>query len=259
MGGDITVTSEEGKGSIFTFSVEIEIGKAESVQNRISKRVIGLEEGTEKYRILVADDKEENLAVVVKLLNMVGFETKEAVNGEDAIEKFEAWNPDLILMDMRMPVMDGYEATRLIKLTEKGKLIPVVALTASSFEDERRRTISLGMQGYIRKPFRENELFGTIGNILGIKYIYEEEILIDEEKYHIDDASAAIDVAKLPQSLVSQMQEAVAVADLDLLIELIASIDPDHSELIRHLMGLANNYDYDYLHQLLSIKEKNNE
>ena len=72
------------------------------------------------YRILVVDDKNDNLKVASDLLKLVGFETNEAANGEVAIEKFESWNPHLILMDMRMPVMDGYEATRRIKSTEKG-------------------------------------------------------------------------------------------------------------------------------------------
>jgi CheY-like chemotaxis protein len=255
MGGNISVTSEVGKGSVFSFYVEIEVGKAETVKDTIKKQVIGMDKGLEDYRILVVDDKEENLQVVVKLLQIVGFVTKEAVNGEDAIAKFEEWNPHLILMDMRMPVMDGYEATRLIKSTEKGKQTPIVALTASSFEEERRKTIALGMQGYIRKPFRESELFGTIGNVLGINYIYEDETLVPSEKHEIDDAEIVKEIIKLPVSLLSQLKDAVAVADLDRLIELIKSIDPENIDLAQHLMVLANNYDYDFLEQIFSKKE----
>jgi len=255
MGGGITVTSEVGKGSVFTFQVEIKIGKAGAHENIIRKRVAGIEKGQENYRILVVDDKVENLQVVVNLLKMVGFETMEAVNGVEAITKFEAWNPHLILMDMRMPVMDGYEATRRIKLTEKGTLTPIVALTASSFENERRKTIALGMQGHIRKPFRESELFGTIGNVLGIKYIYEEESSITHEKYYASNEAIADDISKLPSKLVSQMIDAVAVADLDRLIELIHTIESSNLDLAYHLIDLANNYDYTYLKQLLIKKE----
>ena len=259
MGGDISFSSEAGKGSIFTFSVEIENGDASAVQSVINKRVVGIENQTKEYRILVVDDKEENLQVVVNLLTMVGFETKEAVNGQDAICKFETWNPHLILMDMRMPVMDGYEATRLIKLTEKGKQTPIIALSASSFNDERQKSIMLGMQGHIRKPFRESELFSVIGDILDIKFTYEEEILFDKERYFvdfIDDEEISDKIAKLPDALAAKMIAAVAVADLDKLIELIKSIDSDNSDLAAHLMTLANNYDYDYLKLLLNMKEK---
>jgi PAS domain S-box-containing protein len=257
MGGEITVTSEVGKGSVFTFQVEIKKGKAGIHENIIRKRVAGFEKEQENYRILVVDDKTENLQVVVNLLKMVGFETMEAANGKEAIEKFEAWDPHLILMDMRMPVMDGYEATRRIKLTEKGKLTPIVALTASSFENERRKTIALGMQGHIRKPFRESELFGTIGNVLGIKYIYEEETSFTQEKYYASNETIADDISKLPYKLVSQMKDAIAVADLDRLIDLIHTVESDNPDLAHHLIDLANNYDYDYLRQILNKTEAN--
>ncbi|MCX6269611.1 MAG: response regulator, partial [Bacteroidetes bacterium] len=186
MGGNISVTSEVGKGSVFTFQVELQEGNSETLGSCSSKVVVRIDHEGDPYRVLVVDDKKENLTVAVTLLQMVGFETIEAVDGEDAIAKFSEWKPDLILMDMRMPVMDGYEATRQIKLTEKGKSTPIIALTASTFEDELKKIDSFGLQGYIRKPFREDELFNTIGNILGIKYIYEDEIIVPQTGYHND-------------------------------------------------------------------------
>ena len=255
MGGDISLKSEVGKGSVFTFNVEIQMGKAGDVQNITRKRVLCIDNGENVYRILVVDDKEENLQVVVNLLNMVGFETLEAVNGEDAIAKFEAWDPHLVLMDLRMPVMDGYEATRRIRSIEKGKRIPIIALTASSFEDERKKSMALGMQGHIRKPFRESELFGTIGNVLGIKFIYEDELPSDKETYESDSETIAEDIAKLPDKLIKQIQDAVAVADLGLLIELISTIDSGKPELTKYLTNLANNFDYDYLEKVVRKKE----
>ena len=153
-----------------------------------------------------------------------------------------------------MPVMDGYEATRRIKSTKKGKHIPIIALTASSFEDERRKIMEQGMQGYIRKPFREGELLETIGDVLGIQYIYEDEPLLIQEK-HFDDKGFAEEISQLPNNLVLKMQNAVAVADLELLIDLIQNIDPGHSELSRHMMVLANNFDFDFLRKILIKKE----
>jgi CheY-like chemotaxis protein len=187
-------------------------------------------------------------------LQLVGFQTKEAVNGEDAIAKFSEWNPNLVLMDMRMPVMDGYEATRRIKATEKGKQTPIVALTASTFEDELKQIDSLGIQGYIRKPFRENELFGIIGKLLGIKYIYDDQAPSLQLKYLNNENALAEDMAKLPNRLVLKMQQALAVADLDLMIELIKTMEQDNPELTQQLMSLAVNYDYDQLQQLLNKK-----
>ncbi|NVN93924.1 MAG: PAS domain S-box protein [Bacteroidetes bacterium] len=251
MGGNISVTSQIGEGSIFTFKVKIKEGDSETIKDVTTKRVIGFENEGDIYRILVVDDKVENLQVAVKLLNLVGFETIEAINGVDAIAKFEQYNPDLILMDMTMPVMDGYEASHCIKLTDKGKQTPIIALTASSFEDERKKIDLFDFQGYIRKPFRENELFVTVGKVLGINYIYEEIPSLDQKDYANNDTFKE-DIAKLSDDLVLKMLDAIAVADLDLLIELINSINKDNLKLANRLKLLANNYDYDYLQQLLN-------
>lgn len=257
MGGDIAVTSEVGMGSIFTFQVEIKDGNADAIEKSAPKGVIGIESSDTTYRILVVDDRNDNLKVAANLLKLVGFETNEAVNGEEAIEKFEAWSPHLILMDMRMPVMDGYEATRRIKATEKGQKTPIVALTASTFEDELKKIQELGMQGYIRKPFRENDLFSTIGKILGINYIYENESNDMPTNYSHDNDTIALDIKKIPNSLLLKMQNALDVADLDLLVQLINNMETDNAELSKLLLNLATDYDYDQLQEILHMKEKN--
>lgn len=251
MGGGITVSSEVGKGSVFTFQVDIKQGNPDAIEKNTSKRVIGIEENNNPVRILVVDDRDENLKVAIDLLKLVGFETNEAVNGEEAIEKFELWNPHLILMDMRMPVMDGYEATRRIKSTEKGKNIPIVALTASAFEDERKKVESLGMNGYIRKPFRESELFLTIEKILGVKYIYEDDNSVRTSVYQ-NVESFSKDISGLPPKLVVGLKEALATADLDHFAELAESIKNENAALAQLLMTLAKNYDYENLQQLLN-------
>lgn len=252
MGGDITVSSQVGVGSIFTFKVEIKNGKEEDIDKSNTKRVICIDKSEKTYRILVVDDKKENLQVAVDLLKLVGFETFEAVDGEDAIEKFKVCDPHLILMDMRMPVMDGYEATSRIKSMEKGKQTPIVALTASTFEEERSRIKALDMQGYIRKPFRESDLFNTIGKILNIKYIYEDDIILLNEDSNKEKEQTDDNDIKLPESLVSDMLDAISVADLDQLIKLIGTIEQDNPHFARQLMVLAKNYDYDHLEKLLN-------
>ena len=259
MGGNITVTSEVGKGSVFTFHVEIKPGTANEAETKINKRIIGIEKSQKAYRILVVDDKAENLQVAVNFLRLAGFETNEAVNGEEAILKFDEWNPDLILMDLRMPVMDGYEATNRIKSTDKGKQIPIVALTASLFEDENNKLESLGLQGYIRKPFTENELFGTIGKVLGITYLHEEKTPLIPSKYIYDEVAIAGDIAKIPANLILKMRDAVAVAESEALIKLINSTEQVNSELAQHLITLANNFDWGYLQLILSKNENLNE
>jgi CheY-like chemotaxis protein len=252
MGGDITVSSELNTGSVFRFQVEIREGKAEISPMKINKRVIGIDNQLHVYRILVVDDLKENLKVVVDFLRMPGLETLEAINGEDAIVKFEQWNPHLILMDLRMPVMDGYEAIRRIKATSKGENTPIIVLSASQFEEENVSEISLNIQGYIRKPFRENELFESISKVLGIDYIYEEDLTVVVTSDYLNrPETVAADLAKLPHQLITRMSEALEGGDFYRLTELIKAMEPDNPELVKHLRGYANNFDYDYLHQII--------
>lgn len=252
MGGDITVSSKVGEGSIFTFKIEFTAGNESEIEKPDTKRVIGIADKSKSYTILVVDDKKENLQVAVNLLELVGFSTEEAVDGKEAIEKVIASKPDLILMDMRMPVMDGYEATRIIKTMDDYKDIPIVALTASTFEDERKRIEALKMQGYIRKPFRESDLFNTIGKTLNIKYIYEnepEEVVTDNLESEI--TSSAIILDKLSDSFIKEMQDAISVADLDKIILLISGIERDFPALSNKLMEMANKYEYGQIEELI--------
>ena len=112
------------------------------------------------------------------------------------------------------------------------------------------------MQGYIRKPFRENDLFNTIGKVLGIKYIYENVTEAQPTNYSHDINSIVLDIKKLPNSLLLKMQNALNVADLDLLVQLINTIETDNSELSKILLNLATDYNYDQLQEILHIKEK---
>lgn len=255
MGGNITVQSKPGKGSVFTFEVDIQESHNLREQSVNIKRVIGIENEGKTYKVLVVDDKEENLKVVLSILKVAGFVTNGAANGEEALAKFREWKPDLILMDMLMPVMDGYEALRIIKLTREGKNTPVIALTASAFEEEKGRANMADLQGYIRKPFRENDLFSTIGKVLGIKYVYEDDNTAEYESLYIKD-SFGEDIADVDVNILKQMSDAIDVADMDNLIKLIKKIEPVKPELSRHLLALAKDYGYDKLRLILRKKDK---
>ena len=138
------------------------------------RRVIGLEAGQDIPRILVAEDKKASRTMLVKLLRTVGFQVREAIDGKEALDVFHQWQPDFIWMDIRMPVMDGLEATQRIKETEAGKSTVIAALTAHALEEEREQILAAGCDDFVRKPFREHEIFGVIGKHLGLKYVYED-------------------------------------------------------------------------------------
>ena len=202
---------------------------------------------------MVVDDKEENVKIVTNLLNLVGFETNEAYNGQDAIEQFLIWNPDLIVMDMRMPVMDGYEATKRIKSNSNGKNIPIIALTAGTLEEEQNNLKTNNIQGFIRKPFHENELLQTIGQVLNVKYIYEDDLELTKSNYSNDNESVENEIANLNVEFVQKMLDAVEVADIDKLMDLIKELEIQNITLASYLRSLAMKYDYTHL-QLLFKK-----
>ena len=162
LGGDLTFTSVVGRGSTFALEITVEIAKSYQLQASLDKpRVIGIAPNQSQYQILVVDDKEANRELLVKFLITVGFQTRTATNGREAIAISQQWQPDLIWMDMRMPIMDGYEATRQIKAHPSGKKPIIIALTATAFEEERGKILDVGCDDFVRKPFKEEDIFGV--------------------------------------------------------------------------------------------------
>ena len=270
MGGDLTVRSEPGQGSTFQFEVPVEVLDASGVQAaQPTRRVIGLEPGQRTYRLLVVDDKEVNRKLMVRMLTdlgppPLGFEVREAVNGQEAIEIWESWEPHLIWMDMRMPVMDGYEATRRIKATIKGQATVIVALTASALEEDRVVMLSEGCDDYMRKPFREADLFDALARHLGVRFVYQEVVQDRERTRRIPgepsqgalaltagDLELAERMAALPPDWVVDLREATILGDLGLILARIDQIREQDAALAEALAALAHNFDHDKILALI--------
>ncbi len=236
MGGDITVLSKEGKGSTFRFEIDIREAAASDIKERVmqQRRVIGLEAGRDIPRILVAEDKKESRIVLVKLLRTVGFQVREAVDGKEAVDVFHQWRPDFIWMDIRMPVMDGLEATRRIKETEAGKSTVIAALTAHALEEERERILATGCDDFVRKPFREHEIFGVMAKYLGLRYVYEEmgeKAVPTEPDVHLRPEQ----LAALPAALLGRLHDAAVELDRGRILALIEQIKTIDAHLARVL------------------------
>ncbi|MBU1109900.1 MAG: PAS domain-containing protein [Candidatus Riflebacteria bacterium] len=256
MAGDITFTSQPGKGSCFRFNVLLEAVEsvAESV-NPISKQVIGLRPGTGPCRVLVADDIPENRELIVRLLGPVGFEVQDAANGAEALDIFKTWLPHVVLMDMRMPVMDGYEAIQRLRTTDAGRAIPIIAVTASAFEDNKEQVMKVGADAFLRKPFRPEELFAEISKLLDLHYVFADK----PAQSHTHSQPAPIvpeTVSALPHDLLVSMRQAVADGDMVGLTELIIRVAKIDSVTASGLQDLANRFDYETLAALLSNEGK---
>jgi signal transduction histidine kinase/CheY-like chemotaxis protein len=175
MGGEITVSSSLGRGTIFKFDIHLGVADATAIKSKPpTRRVIALQPNQPSYRLLIVDDRWDNRQLLIKLLNPLGFEIKEATNGIEAIELWSNWEPHLIFMDMRMPVMDGYEATKRIKATTQGQATAIVALSASNFGEARAVVFSVGCDDFIHKPFREADIFDALHKHIGVRYVYDE-------------------------------------------------------------------------------------
>ncbi|MBP0020116.1 MAG: response regulator [Cyanobacteria bacterium SBLK] len=251
MGGDIGVRSVLGQGSTFSFDIQVELAPATRVSQKTTKhRVVALADRQIEYRILVVDDRPSNRILLVKLLQPLGFKVKEAENGKQALEIWETWDPHLIWMDMRMPVMDGYEATKYIKRTIKGNATVVIALTASALEEEKAIVLSAGCDDFVRKPFREEELFETMAKHLGVHYVYDDIDRHFQDRSDRDLLDSGI-LRVMPVPWQERLYQAAVDLDDEQILALTAEIPEDYSDLAKAIANLVNQFRLDKIIELI--------
>jgi signal transduction histidine kinase/DNA-binding response OmpR family regulator len=250
MGGEISMSSELGKGTVFRFAIPVHLSHTGATGERsVRRRVIGLEPGQATPRVLIVDDDLNNRGWLNKLLTSAGFSVREAVNGEIALRVWEEWRPPLILMDVRMPVMDGLEATRRIRANPTGKETVIIGLTASALEDDRRSVLATGMNDYLLKPYREDKLLEMIQARLNLVYLYAEDEAFREPEPI--DASAPSLNPELPGELIGRLHSAVVNGEKALLDRLIETVKERDARSACVLQELADKYEYDALTELL--------
>jgi PAS domain S-box-containing protein len=256
MGGQIDVRSTPGRGSTFTFDVCVRpIAGTIPSSHYTSSKIIGIAPDSPPYRILVVDDLSDSRRLLRELLGSIGFEIEEAENGQAAIAMWEQWQPHLILMDMRMPVMDGYSATREIKNRCQDRQTVILALTASAFEEDRQRVLEVGCDDFIRKPLKAERLLHEIAEHLGVRYIYEDKGDSDGTSAEATDASGgasenldALDRAcwqDLSPDWVRQVYNAACQGSDDAIFVLIDELPPERDRLARTLTHLARNFQFE--------------
>ncbi|MGB3535386.1 MAG: response regulator [Microcoleaceae cyanobacterium] len=254
MQGDIQVQSKVNVGTLFKFRINVELADETEIETYTEKRrVIGLKSSQNQYKILAVDDKILNRQLLVKLLTPLGFVVKEACNGQEAIEVWQQWNPHLIWMDMRMPVMDGYEATRQIKSTTQGQATAVIALTASVFEEEKAMVLSAGCDDFMRKPFREVEIFDMMSKHIGVQYLYDNSNF-DNYSIRVQDNDATILAAlsALSPTLLESLKQAILRADLDLIEPIVNKIQQANPLLASTLQNNFDRFEYEHILTLIS-------
>ncbi|WP_017662038.1 response regulator [Baaleninema simplex] len=263
MGGDITLDSVLGVGTIAQFDIivpvetqPIEIGDSSETPKR---RVVRPLADRPVPKLLVVDDRRESRQFLVKLLEVTGFEVRSAEDGQAAIAQWKAWQPDLIWMDVRMPVMDGYEATRQIKAQQKktGAKSPtaIVALTASAFEEERASVLAVGCDDFLRKPFREEEIFEKIARHLGVRYLYEMVEDTASESVLPSLELTSEDLASMPVQWRMRLRYGAMSANDAIVRSLIDEIPEESAALAERLTVWLEDFRFDKIFALVPQEE----
>ena len=217
-------------------------------------RVIGLEKGQPRYRLLIAEDQLENRLLLHKILEPFDFDIREAANGKEAVEIFGQWHPDLIWMDIRMPVMDGLEATHRIKSTDATSHTKIIAITAHALEEDRMRIMHAGCDDFIRKPYRNAEIFDALSRHLGVRFVYEEKPVTPPEEPEMELRPEQL--AVLPSELLYMLHQSAIELDIDRTQSLIEQITEHDASIGNALKKLTDKLDYDRLQKLLDAYVK---
>lgn len=257
MKGEISISSTLGKGTTFTFNIQALTSAATEIQATPEiRKIIGLAPNQAEYRILIVEDNPDNRLLLSTLLKSVGFCVGEAENGEEAIELWSSYSPNLILMDMRMPVMNGYEATKKIKAHLQGQATTIIALTASALEEERIVILSAGCDDFIRKPFQAEILLEKIAEHLGAIYLYKESEIKSENQQTSNELMATAQplnfhLSQMPREWVEKLHQA-SIKGLDhVIIQLIEQIPEINAPLAKALEDWANNFLFEQVIELI--------
>ena len=260
MGGEIHASSTIGRGSTFSFDIQCELAEWKEAEHVAleTRNIIGLVEGHPRFKLLLVDDHDDSRQLLLRLLGPLGFELREARNGREAIKLWCDWSPDLIFMDIRMPVMNGLEATQRIREMEKGRRAPIVALTANSLLEARQRMLEAGCDGVIYQPFREQDIFDALRQYAGVEFLYGTSDAIHELRTTADTESLDIPAALATCSpeFLRSLKYSAETTEVNKIASQIDSIREQHPQLAQALGALADDFEYEIILQHLRKAEE---
>ena len=264
MGGDIEVISAPGEGATFRFTINATTATSQPMKEIPQGSIIGLAPDQTSPRLLVVEDNSANRFLATELLESTGFTIVTADNGIEGVKLWQSWQPDLILMDLQMPELDGYAALQQIReyeATSRNRpATPIIALTASVFEETRQMVLNAGFDGFVRKPFQKQKLLQTIGQHLGIAYCYEElenetgapsGLKAPPEGDRSSETIPDLTSAQMPPEWLEQLRAAAAEGDDNSIFELIKQIPDEHAALSTEITSLAIDFRFDLIAQMI--------
>jgi PAS domain S-box-containing protein len=241
MGGELTMTSVLGQGSCFLLEAPVRVVQVEpaGAQAEAPPRLLGLAAGEPERRLLVVEDDADSRKLLVDLLAGLGFAVRAAADGLAAFQAWAEWQPHLIWMDLRLPGLDGLEATRRIKAAAGERAPVIVALSAGVFNEERAAVLAAGCDDFLGKPFRETEIVDCLTRHLGVRMAYAESTPTSAMP-----PPPAFDLAGLSPGWIEQVRQAAIVADPPQLRRLAAAVAHEQPQLAAALNAWTDAYDY---------------
>ncbi len=251
MGGQLDVESRPGNGASFCLTLPCLPSQAIQPVEAGHGRVIGLADDRPPPRVLVAEDDADSRRLLETLLGEAGFSVRGVADGDQAVHEFTRWHPDFIWMDMRMPVLDGYAATRAIRALPNGQAPRIVALTASAFQEDRTAILAAGCDAVMTKPLDESRLFEMMREQLDLHYRY-----IDSPEVTGPAAESA--PLTLPDSFPEPQRTALAAAaeilDMEGCRGVLAQLRESDPALAEQLLDLVNDYQFERLQALCKTR-----
>jgi len=256
MQGNLEVKSVLGKGSTFSVTLPVE-EVAHVARSTLSKTLVITGYTGERKRIMVVDDRSENRSVVEHLLTPLGFEIVEAAHGRICLENLPQQRPHLIIMDLVMPVMDGFETIRQIRKYDEFKDLPVITSSASVLDYDRQQSIEAGFNAFVAKPIHADELLDTLQTLLNLNWICKQDA--EEIQAVITTADQNVQSVKLTQAQAKVLFELAMEGDIKAILANIKQLEQDNPDLLpltTQLHHLAANFDTDGVAKLVESYSK---
>lgn len=240
MRAELTAESTPGAGSVFRLRVTLPLAESAGPTHALPQ-AIHLAPGQPHYRVLVAEDQPDNQRLIEQWLTRAGFSVRCAANGEAAVAAFREWKPAFVWMDMRMPVMDGYAATRAIRALPGGRDVPIVALTASAFAEDRAAILEAGCDDVLIKPVEPGQLFACMRRLLPIEFEFEALAPTPTP------CAAPVNLSRLPPAMRQRLAQAALILDAETVRAVARECEAEYPEIAAFLRAEVEQYRFDAL------------